>query len=40
MGEVRYAFNVEWYDQASSLIKSYILSYYPKEKKIEMVRSA
>lgn len=39
MSEVRYAFLVEWFDQASSLIKTYILSFYPKDNSIDMVVS-
>ena len=39
MSDIRYAFNVEWFDQASSLIKTYILSFYPKDNSIDMVES-
>lgn len=37
MAESRYSFIVEWFDQASSLIKTFILSYYPKDNAIDMV---
>ena len=33
----RFVFNVEWYDQAASLIRNYLLTYYPSDKTIEMV---
>ena len=34
----RYVFNVEWYDQAASLVRTYILTYYPSDKTLDMVR--
>ena len=40
MSDLRYSFMVEWFDQASSLIKTYILSFYPKDNSIDMVGSA
>jgi nucleoside-diphosphate kinase len=33
----RYVFIVEWYDTAASLIRTYNLAFYPKDKTIEMV---
>ena len=35
--EDRYVFNVEWNDQAASLIRTYLLSYFPSDKTIDMV---
>lgn len=35
--EERYTFNVEWYDQAASLVRVYLLSYFPSDKTIDMV---
>jgi len=38
MGTIsRYVFIVEWYDTAASLIRTYNLAFYPKDKTIEMV---
>ncbi len=33
----RYVFQVEWYDQAASLIRFYLLTYYPVDNSIDMV---
>ncbi len=35
--EDRFVFLVEWYDAAASLVRNYHLTYYPKDKTIEMV---
>lgn len=35
--EDRFVFLVEWYDAAASLVRTYHLTYYPKDKTIEMV---
>ena len=32
----RYVFTVEWYDSAASLVRTYNLTYYIKDKTIEM----
>lgn len=37
MAEDRYVFIVEWYDTAASLVRTYNLTYYIKDKNIEMV---
>jgi len=37
MADERYAFVAEWYDVAASLIRTYLITYYPKDKTIEMV---
>lgn len=34
----RYVFNVEWYDQAASLVRQYLLTYYPSDKTLDMVK--
>jgi nucleoside-diphosphate kinase len=34
--EDRFVFLVEWYDAAASLVRNYHLTYYPKDKTIEM----
>ena len=34
--EDRYVFVVEWYDSAASLVRTYNLTYYLKDKTIEM----
>ena len=35
--EDRYVFTVEWYDSAASLTRSYNLTYFIRDKTIEMV---
>jgi len=37
VGEERYVFLVDWYDQQASIIRKYRLTYYPVDKTIEMV---
>lgn len=39
MSDDRFVFITEWFDTAASLIRSYQMSYYPKENAIEMVRA-
>lgn len=38
--EDRYVFLVEWFDSMASLVRTYNLTYYPKDKTIEMVTQA
>ena len=35
--EERFVFKVEWFDQAASLIRDYLLTFYPKDSTAEMV---
>jgi hypothetical protein len=37
VGEERYVFETEWFDQQASLIRKYLFTYYPGDKSIEMV---
>jgi hypothetical protein len=37
MAEDRFVFVVEWFDSAASLVRTYNLTYYIKDKTIEMV---
>jgi nucleoside-diphosphate kinase len=37
MAEDRYVFIVEWFDSAASLVRIYNLTYFLKDKTIEMV---
>jgi hypothetical protein len=37
MAEDRYVFLVEWFDSAASLVRTYNLTYFIKDKTIEMV---
>jgi hypothetical protein len=37
VGEERYVFEVDWYDQPASLIRKYLFTFYPADKTIEMV---
>ncbi len=37
MSEDRYVFQVEWYDTTASLIRTYNLIYFLRDKTIEMV---
>jgi len=34
--EERYVFETEWFDAQASLIRNYLLTYYPKDKTIDM----
>ena len=36
--EERYVFKTEWYDKQASLIREYLLTFYPKDSTAEMVR--
>ncbi len=38
MAEDRYVFIVEWFDSAASLVRTYNLTYFIKDKTIEMVQ--
>ena len=38
MAEDRYVFLVEWFDSAAALVRTYHLTYFLKDKTIEMVR--
>lgn len=38
MSEDRYVFLVEWFDSAASLVRTYNLTYFLKDKSIEMVQ--
>ena len=38
MSDDRFVFITEWFDTAASLIRTYQMSYYPKDNSIEMVR--
>jgi len=35
VGEERYVFETEWYDQQASLIRHYRITYYPVDQTIE-----
>jgi hypothetical protein len=35
--EERYVFETEWYDSQASLIRKYLLTFYPKDNTAEMV---
>ena len=35
--EERFVFETEWYDAQASLIRKYLLTYYPKDNTAEMV---
>ena len=35
--EDRYVFETEWFDQQASLVRKYLLTYYPKDSTIDMV---
>lgn len=37
VGEERYVFETEWYDQQASLIRAYRVTYYPGDQTVEMV---
>ncbi|XP_071543662.1 nucleoside diphosphate kinase homolog 7 isoform X2 [Panulirus ornatus] len=36
MGEMRYVFHTEWYDPVSATVKKFLLSFFPKDKSVEM----
>lgn len=36
VGEERYVFETEWHDIQASLIRKYLLTYYPNDQSIEM----
>ena len=36
--EERYVFKTEWFDKQASLIREYLLTFYPKDSTVEMVR--
>ena len=38
VGEERYVFNVDWYDQQAELIRYYRIIFFPGDSTIEMVR--
>ena len=38
MAEDRFVFLVEWFDSAASLVRTYNLTYFIKDKTIEMVQ--
>lgn len=35
--EDRFVFETEWFDQQASLVRKYLLTYYPKDCTIDMV---
>ena len=37
-GEERYVFEAEWFDTQASLIRKYLLTFFPGDTTIEMVR--
>ena len=37
MSEDRFVFTVEWFDSAAALVRTYHLTYFTKDKTIEMV---
>ena len=37
VGEERYVFDCEWYDQQAELIRYYRITFYPTDQTIEMV---
>jgi len=39
VGEEKYAFETDWYDNQADLIRKYLLTYYPVDKTIDMVFS-
>ena len=38
--EDRFVFHVDWYDKQADLVRAYLLTFYPKNSDIEMVRHA
>ena len=39
VGEERYVFETEWYDQQASILRAYRITYYPGDQTLEMVSS-
>ena len=39
VSEERYVFECEWFDNQASLIRNYLLTYYPKDQTVDMVSS-
>ena len=37
VGEERYVFDTDWYDQQASAIRQYRVTYFPNDQTIEMV---
>jgi hypothetical protein len=37
VGEERYVFETEWYDNQADLIRKYLFTFYPSDRTIEMV---
>jgi len=37
VGEERYVFETEWYDNQADLIRKYLFTFYPADNTIEMV---
>ncbi|XP_071543667.1 nucleoside diphosphate kinase homolog 7 isoform X6 [Panulirus ornatus] len=37
-GEMRYVFHTEWYDPVSATVKKFLLSFFPKDKSVEMLK--
>jgi len=35
--EERFVFECEWFDEQASLVRKYLLTYYPKDHTIDMV---
>lgn len=35
--EDKYVFNTEWFDAAAQLTKSFLLTFYPSDKSVELV---
>ena len=36
--EERYVFKVDWFDKQADLIRNYLLTFYPSDNSIDMVR--
>jgi hypothetical protein len=36
--EERYVFESEWFDEQASLVRKYLLTFFPKDNTIDMVR--
>lgn len=37
MNEEKYSIKVEWFDEMSSLVRAFTLSYFPSDQTVEMV---
>ena len=37
VGEERYVFETEWYDQQAAILRAYRVTYYPGDQTVEMV---